>query len=336
MLIWDGDAFSLNGVQYICANIGGFVAAEPGRFCLLKSRSAVESYEHLVAELKPRTILEIGTWQGASLAFLTDLAEARRSVGVDLRPKPSAALIDFISRRSLGDVLHIYNQIDQGDRERLDEIVRTEFDEPLDLIVDDASHRLDATRNTFSILFPRLRPGGKYVIEDWSWAHTPLPVLLEETPLSLLSLELVLTAASWPDAIAAVDVTSDWTTVTRGHAALPSPFDFRVGIDERGRRLLPHANERGNAHADVTMSGVPFDEFEAEWLADGELVEVARNNTLDHFLEVFARAFVSTVSAYTANHEITVVGSLVDDDDLRGTLTTLYGTRVYRRAMASR
>jgi hypothetical protein len=336
MLIWDGDAFTLNGIEYVCANIGNFFPPEPGRFCLLKSRSAVESYEHLVKELKPRTILEIGTWQGASLALLTDLAEPRRAVGVDLRPKPSAALTDFISRRSLAEVVHVYNQVDQGDVQRLDDIVRTEFDEPLDLIIDDASHRLDATRATFSILFPRLRPGGKYVIEDWSWAHTPLPVLVEETPLSVLSLELVLAAASWPDAIAAVDITSDWTTVTRGHVALPSPFDFRIGLDERGRHLLPHANDNGNAHADVTMSGVPFDEFEAVWLADGELVELARNNTLDHFLEVFARAFVNTVLAYAASHETTVVGSLVDDDDFRGTLTALYGTRVYRRAMTSR
>ncbi len=336
MLSWDGDTFTLNGIQYVCANIDGFFAPEPGRFCLLKSRTAVESYEHLVAALKPRTILEIGTWQGASLAFLTDLAEARRAVGVDLRPKPSATLTDFISRRSLADVLHVYSQVDQGDLQRLDEIVRTEFDEPLDLIIDDASHRLDATRTTFSILFPRLRPGGKYVIEDWSWAHTPLPVLVDETPMSVLSLELVLAAASWPDAIAAVDITSDWTTVTRGHAALPSPFDFRVGIDERGRRLLPHANENGNAHADVTMSGVPFDEFESLWLADDELVEFARNNTLESFLEVFARTFVSTALAYAASHETRVIGRLVDDDDLCGSLTTLYGTRVYRRAMASR
>jgi SAM-dependent methyltransferase len=335
MVIWEGDAFTLNGIQYLCSTIGGFVASKPGSFCLLKSRSAVEGYERLLAELKPRTILEIGTWQGGSLAFLTDLAEPRRAVGVDLSPKPSAALIDFISRRSLTDVLHVYTEVDQCDLERLNEIVSTEFDDPLDLVIDDASHRLDPTRTTFSILFPWLRRGGKYVVEDWSWAHTPLPVLVEETPLSVLSLELVLAAASWPDAIAALDVNNDWTIVTRGHAALPSPFDFRIGIDERGRRLLQRANEDGNAQADVTMSGVPFDEFEAAWLEDGELVERACNSTLDSFLEVFARTFVSTLLAYAASHETAVVGRLVDDDDLCGTITALYGARVYRRAMAS-
>jgi hypothetical protein len=45
---------------------------------------------------------------------------------------------------------------------------------PLDLVVDDCSHLYEPTRASFNELFPRLRPGGAYVIEDWVWAHTPL------------------------------------------------------------------------------------------------------------------------------------------------------------------
>ena len=40
---------------------------------------------------------------------------------------------------------------------------------PLDLVMDDASHLGPQTRASFETLFPRLRAGGLYIIEDWSW-----------------------------------------------------------------------------------------------------------------------------------------------------------------------
>jgi hypothetical protein len=38
---------------------------------------------------------------------------------------------------------------------------------PFDLIVDDASHMGGPTKTAFGILWPRVNPGGYYVIEDW-------------------------------------------------------------------------------------------------------------------------------------------------------------------------
>jgi len=55
----------------------------------------------------------------------------------------------------------------------LEHIVRNELANELDLVVDDASHTYEQTKASFEILFPLLRPGGIYVIEDWSWAHHP-------------------------------------------------------------------------------------------------------------------------------------------------------------------
>jgi hypothetical protein len=43
----------------------------------------------------------------------------------------------------------------------------------LDFVIDDASHTYEHTRRSFEILFPLLRPGGLYLIEDWAWAHSP-------------------------------------------------------------------------------------------------------------------------------------------------------------------
>jgi hypothetical protein len=42
---------------------------------------------------------------------------------------------------------------------------------PLDLVIDDASHRLRETISSFEVLFPLLRPGGLFLLEDWDWQH---------------------------------------------------------------------------------------------------------------------------------------------------------------------
>ena len=41
------------------------------------------------------------------------------------------------------------------------------------MIIDDASHHYDLTKQSFQIAFPYLKDGGYYIIEDWSWAHWP-------------------------------------------------------------------------------------------------------------------------------------------------------------------
>jgi hypothetical protein len=39
--------------------------------------------------------------------------------------------------------------------------------DPLDLVIDDASHLYGPSLATFETLFPALREGGLYVLEDW-------------------------------------------------------------------------------------------------------------------------------------------------------------------------
>ena len=48
-----------------------------------------------------------------------------------------------------------------------------EFDGRLDLVIDDASHELHATKASFETLFPLPRSGGWYIIEDWIWETVP-------------------------------------------------------------------------------------------------------------------------------------------------------------------
>lgn len=59
---------------------------------------------------------------------------------------------------------HLY-QVDQGSREQLHKVlaqIGTEFD----IIIDDGGHRMDQQQISFETLFPHVRPGGLYIIED--------------------------------------------------------------------------------------------------------------------------------------------------------------------------
>src|SRR4029077_11377083 len=47
------------------------------------------------------------------------------------------------------------------------EIVHDCFNGSIDVVIDDASHLYGPTRRSFEILFPLLKPGGAYIIEDW-------------------------------------------------------------------------------------------------------------------------------------------------------------------------
>jgi hypothetical protein len=121
-----------------------------------------------------RTVFELGIWQGGSTAFWFEYLRPDKHVAIDLLEREdSSCLRSYVSEHKLEDRLKTYWGVDQADGARLREIVNDEFSSGLDLVVDDASHQLDATRASFDALFPLLRPGGVYLIEDWAWEHLP-------------------------------------------------------------------------------------------------------------------------------------------------------------------
>jgi len=54
------------------------------------------------------------------------------------------------------------------DHPQLGRLVAAEAPQGCDLIVDDASHIGHLTAATFALLWPLIRPGGFYVVEDWA------------------------------------------------------------------------------------------------------------------------------------------------------------------------
>ena len=147
--------------------------------------------------------------------------------------------------------------VDQSDRARLHQIVADDFGgEAIDVVFDDCSHLLEPTRASFDALFPFVRPGGIYVIEDWNLdlvfretfaaalrdggspenaelaeairqairdrATLASPPPPPKPPLARLALELSLACATASDVVAAVTVDEYWITVRRGPADVPA------------------------------------------------------------------------------------------------------------------
>jgi predicted O-methyltransferase YrrM len=269
MLEWHSDTELVMGRTFFTlAPTHPGSAPEPSTPCesfvLRKPRWMVECYQELREQNDVSNIFELGIDRGGSTALLALLFDPSRLVAVDVTPTRVESLDLFIGEHQLQTRVRPYFGVDQADRVRLNKILDAEFDTTtLDLVVDDASHLYSETAASFNLLFPRIRPGGLYVIEDWSWQHmrdeaierflaTPRGVedlsrrLSDEqtrprpAPLSLLILELVLTAGYREDIVAEISTTRrGWTVIRRGSGSLDRErFDITASYGSLGRSLL--------------------------------------------------------------------------------------------------
>lgn len=113
-------------------------------------------YERYVADRRdePVALLEIGVWRGASLRMWRDYFPRGRIVGLDVNPDAA---------REAGERIEVVVG-DQADTELLARIV--EGAGPFDVVIDDGSHRIEHQRPTLEFLWPHVKPGGVYVVED--------------------------------------------------------------------------------------------------------------------------------------------------------------------------
>jgi hypothetical protein len=124
----------------------------------------LQAYEEYFRPLLKNDIrlLELGVYKGGSLLLWRDYFEQGLIVGLDLDP---IKLDDPAGR------IRIYQGMQQ-DRELLNRIARENAPQGFDVIIDDCSHIGELTRISFWHLFDNhLKPGGIYVIEDWSTGY---------------------------------------------------------------------------------------------------------------------------------------------------------------------
>jgi hypothetical protein len=213
-------------------------------FILGKPKSMIEGMMKSVEALDVQAVVDVGVYKGGSVVFLSEVFRPRKLVAIERNPVRGSPLARYCNDPTRIDRVRVFLGVDQADQEALGRICHLEFgDQPLDLVIDDASHFFEETRVTFRALFPRLRPGGIYIIEDWAWAHWPGDYWQKERggdyfrrklPLSNLLVELMLLCAGSPELVSSITFNSLVINVERGDARLDPGFELSDHFFNRG------------------------------------------------------------------------------------------------------
>jgi cephalosporin hydroxylase len=125
---------------------------------------------------EPVSVLEIGVKEGASLRMWRDYFLAGRIVGIDLTPQAAEHEDDRI-KVIIGD---------QTDIAVMDAAV--EAIGPFDLVVDDGGHHAYQQIRSLLYLWPHVKPGGIYVVEDTHASYLPQFDMSYRNPSSAIEL----------------------------------------------------------------------------------------------------------------------------------------------------
>lgn len=201
-----------------------------------------------LAELRrePKRIVDVGVFKGGSVVLLNEVFAPDALLALELNPLDKPPLQRYLASRGRGRVTFLRG-IDQANRKAVHAACDRAFgDAPIDLVIDDASHWYPQTLATFTALFPRLAPGGLYVIEDWGWAHWPGlhwqvefggAYFADKLPVSNLIVDLALLSAALPDAFPRIAFDSVSIYVERGAGEIARDFDVGALVHNRGQPL---------------------------------------------------------------------------------------------------
>lgn len=162
------ESFELGGIRFIMDIRDGRQRGKSvdNEFILVKTKPFLDYYRNLQSR-QPKQILEIGMFEGGSLVLFDKLFQPDTLMGLDIRRDPIQPLEAYRKDRPHIETIYGLSQDDDA----VSTILAARFPEGIDLVVDDASHLYQQSRKTFDLCFPHVKPGGLYVLEDWSWSH---------------------------------------------------------------------------------------------------------------------------------------------------------------------
>jgi Methyltransferase domain len=233
----------------------------PDWVCLRKTPIFVDRYRALEKEFKGCNMVEVGVDQGGGTSFFLKHFEPRRLLAIELSKEPVTTLTDFLAEHDRDQRVTVHWGVDQADTVAVPRIVDETFaDQPLDIVVDDASHLLQETTTTFEMLFPRLRQKGVYIIEDWSSTHllegrleldaasnpdggsaamrAATPELNYQLPMSYLICQLLIASARNPEWISSINAGRGICAIRRGIADIEPGTPISSYVGDIGRWML--------------------------------------------------------------------------------------------------
>lgn len=124
---------------------------DKGRSC----HSLGDFYEPFLTGIN--SVIEIGVFKGASVnAFGEYFGQTCKIVGIDIKPVNIVPLLPNVSI-AVGDAT---------DAHFLRRVVGMFPDNAVDMVLDDASHRVSEQLRTLEVLSLHVKPGGIYIVED--------------------------------------------------------------------------------------------------------------------------------------------------------------------------
>ena len=202
-----------------------------------KPASFVAAMDEALGRVRPRRMIEIGILDGGSAIYWQHRYNLKRLAAFDILPE-APLLTRYLARNKLDETVRVHLGVAQTDRDRMRAAIERDFcAEPVDAVVDDASHQYAATKAAFETAFPYLRAGGVYIIEDWAWGHAhnwPPEAWIDQPLMSPLLCELMLVCGHRSGVIDKVEIDHRFAVIWRGAAELAKDR-FRLSEHYIGR-----------------------------------------------------------------------------------------------------
>lgn len=233
--------FEVKGIKFHFSTTDYSIKTNKEQVAILKPKGFIDFYENFLFNHDVKRVVEVGIFEGGMPVLLTALKEDLIYFGIDLKQEVKG-LSNFLDNyKDLQSRISIHYNTSQ-DSETLPKLIQDFFgNQRIDLAIDDASHQYQYSRRSFELIFPLLKEGGKYIVEDWGWSHwrnVKVPENCQNSPtLSNLVFELTMACASEPMSIQKVEVYPSFVIVTKGSKQLSSNFRLDECIEFKGRNF---------------------------------------------------------------------------------------------------
>src|ERR1700683_5816854 len=130
-----------------------------------KHRKFGRSIDETLQRVRPKRMIEVGVLDGGSTIYWHHQYDLERFAAFDIVDE-APNLTRYLERNNLTDAVRVHFGVAQTDRERLQAAIDGDFGgEPVDAVIDDASHQYAETKACFEIIFPYMRRAAGAVME---------------------------------------------------------------------------------------------------------------------------------------------------------------------------